>query len=284
MSEETKLEPIFKSPIDLSRYEDVYLKEYGWDYVFDGEYTTSDKEQSLLCRTIFTNIIPLISNFDSEVYPRDEISILIKNDSGLSKTFLFDVMHNPKKRKQPYAQANYLSIDIDEVNFIDIYHTIGNFAPIPRTVVTRYFGPRLQGIHLNLNELWPWFLKFLKDNWEDFPTKVSELISFNEYMNLSCQHLYFESVFTGFYDEYKETDLSNIDWLSLINSWNEEIDGERFDNKLISFNTLLDFADKTNDEKATDVLEVYKQIRFLIEARGRCIYYLAQKAQERKTL
>ena len=40
-------------------------------------------------------------------------------------------------------------------------------APVPKTIVSKNYGPNLQHIHKDLNELWPWFLKFLQDNWKD---------------------------------------------------------------------------------------------------------------------
>ena len=96
-----------------------------------------------------------ISKFNN-VKLSDKISISVGNDE-VTKDFLFDVMNNPQNG-QPYNNSDY------NLLFEDIYHTIGNFAPVPKTIVTKYYGPNLQLLHKDLNELWQWFLKFLKDN------------------------------------------------------------------------------------------------------------------------
>ena len=133
-----------------------------WNYNFEKEYSKRDCEQSVLSQLIFIKLYKELGNIENAIMLKDGISICVKKGKK-EKSFLFDVMNNPNSC-QPHFQAECKNYNNGKMLFGEIYHTIGNFAPIPRTVVTRYFGPSLQGIHLNLNELWPWFLKFLKDN------------------------------------------------------------------------------------------------------------------------
>lgn len=187
-----------------------------------------------------------------------------KNDT--SKTFLFDVMHNPGKSFRPCQQARKLNYNNGEMKFEKIYHTIGNFAPVPRTIISKNYGPNLQQIHLQLNELWPWFLKFLKDNWEEFPTEVAEIMTFEEYMVFTCQQMYFSNIFKSVYDIYNEN--SNVCWKCIIQQTLKCNISK--DDTLISFNELL------KSDNVGNIEELDKMIMFLIELRGRCIMHLLQ--------
>ena len=169
-----------------------FLKDNNWEYDFvkNTEYTISHGEQSFLSRMIFCHLFEKMDSlYMCELPKGDDIAIQV-GKKGRSELcyFLFDVMHNPKKSCQPSDMSEAVGI---EMSFEKIYHTIGNFAPIPRTVIYKRYGQNLQFIHRALNELWCWMLKFLKDNWKCWPTKVDDLISFEDYMILSCLHLYF---------------------------------------------------------------------------------------------
>ncbi|MCJ0550573.1 hypothetical protein MMJ62_05675, partial [Enterococcus cecorum] len=187
-----------------------------------------------------------------------------KNDT--SKTFLFDVMHNPGKSFRPCQQASKLNYNNGKMKFEKIYHTIGNFAPVPRTIISKNYGPNLQQIHLQLNELWPWFLKFLKDNWEEFPTEVPKVMIFEEYMVFTCQQMYFSNIFELVYEIYNEN--PNKCWKGIIQKTLECNISK--DDTLISFNELL------KSENVRNIEELDKRIMFLIELRGRCIMHLLQ--------
>jgi hypothetical protein len=73
----------------------------------------------------------------------------------------------------------------------------------------------------------------------------------------------YKEIFDEFYREH--INLSEIDWEKKVKQWNKQIDDVDFAGKLVSFNYLFE----SNDFK-----EIDKQIRFLIEARGRCILSL----------
>lgn len=244
----------------------TFLKKENWYYDFEkeDEKTKSGYEQSDLSRKIFKN---LILYFDKNYICQlnsDEISIKIKKGNFESE-FLFDIMHNPNKPHQPYYLAERKN---QNLTFRSIYHTIGNFAPIPRTIITKYYGPNLQFIHKNLNELWCWFLKYMYENWDNWPTKIHEKISFKDYMILSCQHLYYKSIFDKFYMENRDKSLNKINWQKYVKDWNEIIKEDTFEDTLISFNHLFELE---------NVTEIDKRISFLIEARGRCILFLLKQ-------
>lgn len=245
---------------EINEWKDGYSKflisKNSWKYSFENEYSKKDCEQSILSQMIFMNLFMKINGLcEADMY-RDGKSINI-NVNGLEKQFLFDIMNNPNKGNQPYIQAEYC--DYKTIKFKELYHTIGNFAPVPRTIVSKYYGPNLQVIHKDLNELWPWLLKFLQDNWDVFPTKIYEIMSFREYMRYTCQEMYYAKIFDECYTKYQK----NADWDSIINSI---ILGSKIlnDDTLITFNDLFD---KKNIE------EIDNRISFLIELRGRYIIY-----------
>lgn len=254
-----------------------FLKDNNWkyDFVKNEEFSTSDAEQSFLSRMIFCHLFEKIDSLYMCELPRgDNIAIQVSK-KGRSELcyFLFDVMHNPKKSCQPADMGEAVG---SKISFGKIYHTIGNFAPIPRTVTYNNYGQNLQFIHSALNELWCWMLKFMKDNWKCWPTKVGEIISFEDYMILSCQHLYFQEIFDEFYPLYSNKSLEHVKWSECITEWNTKIRSEKSDCLLLSFDDLFDKLPKNKKrqvckEDKNIIKEIDKRISFLIEARGRCI-------------
>lgn len=250
-----------------------YLNNSNWDYNFESEYSQGDCEQSILSQLIFIKLFEkLFINSSSKLKDKRTISITLNNFKDKECFFLFDVMHNPKSG-QPYNNAQKKNINLD---FFNIYHTIGNFAPIPSSIISHNYGPNLQKIHYDLNELWPWFLKFLKDNWTEFPTKIIEFMTFEEYMDYTCQKMYFSRIFNKFYAIYNETIYSsyyeNVNLDSLWEPLLEQLSIEKIEPSdiLITFNEL--FEDQNLEE-------INKQIRFLIEFRGRYIIYILKANQ-----
>lgn len=248
---------------EINQWKDGYSKflisKNSWKYSFENEYSRKDCEQSILSQMIFINLfMKTCGSCEADMYSGGK-SINI-NINGLEKQFLFDVMNNPNKGNQPYTQAKYC--DYKSMKFKELYHTIGNFAPVPKTIVSRYYGPNLQLIHRDLNELWPWFLKFLQDNWEFFPTKVYEVMSFREYMRYTCQEMYYANIFNESYTKYQ----NNSTWESIINDIS--------DNKFLENDTLISFNDLFEKK---DIEEIDNRISFLIELRGRYIIYCLNK-------
>lgn len=247
------------------------MNDISWDYNFENDsYGDNDGtigyEQTELSKSIFAELFSQ-NGFPAVLKPNDGIAISVKNNN-VEKDFLFDIMHNPN-RCQPKQQAKFHNYNKGVLRFETIYHTIGNFAPVPRTIVSKNYGPNLQMIHRYLNELWPWFLKYMNDNWCEWPTKVQELLSFKEYMICSCQQMYYKNIFDEIYGKFTENGNGfKIDLAKEILSWNNQIKANSFDENLISFNGLF--------EKG-NVHEIDNQIGFLIQLRGRCITYLIKK-------
>lgn len=237
-----------------------------WNYNFEKEYSKGDCEQSVLSQLIFIKLYKELGNIENAIMLEDGISICVEKGKK-KKGFLFDVMNNPNSC-QPHFQAECKNYNSGKMLFGEIYHTIGNFAPIPRTIITKYYGPNLQLIHRDLNELWPWLLKFLQDNWGEFPTKVYELMTFKEYMKYSCQQMYFNNIFDQLYRMYREYE-GEVKWEKIIEQLTtKEISEE---DTLISFNELFE---------ENKIEEIDNQIKFLIELRGRYIISLLKKTSQ----
>ena len=233
----------------------------------EGYLESTHYEQSILSQLIFVEIFKN-QKLSAEIY---ECGLSIKVKKGMvEKEFLFDVMHNPKRGCQPCQQAILNKYNSGKMNFESIYHCVGNFAPIPRTIISRNYGPQLQKIHENLNELWPCFLKFMQDNWMCFPTDIYELMSFKDYMKYSCQQMYFESIFNKLYSIYtkNESKTDNM-WNEILKELSNTVIAEQ--DKLISFDDLLKKGDIEKIE------EIDKRITFLIELRGRFMISLLKK-------
>ena len=249
-----------------------YLKSTEpWNYDFENgkeKYLeNTDYEQSILSQLIFIEI------FKSQKLSADicECGLSITVNKGtVKKTFLFDVMHNPKRGCQPCQQAILNNYNGGKMQFENIYHCVGNFAPIPRTIISKNYGPRLQQIHEYLNELWPCLLKFMQDNWMCFPTDIYELMSFKEYMKYSCQQMYYERIFNKLYCIYNASENKTDNrWDKIIRELANIVIDEQ--DRLRSFDNLL----KKSDIEMIE--EIDKRITFLIELRGRFIIYLLKK-------
>lgn len=84
-----------------------------------------------------------------------------------------------------------------------ISYTIGNFAPIPNL---KEKGRHLQQIHRDKNERWDFLLDYCRKNWKKY--SCSSAISYNEYMKLTCQQIYFQEI----YDDLFEKNLITESW------------------------------------------------------------------------
>ncbi|MGN0484168.1 MAG: hypothetical protein ACI4HI_11515 [Lachnospiraceae bacterium] len=237
-----------------------------WKYDFkkgnEGYTEKTDCEQSILSQLIFVEVFNK-QKLSAEICESGKSIKVGKNK--VEKIFLFDIMHNPKSGCQPCQQAVLYKYNNGKMKFEDMYHCVGNFAPVPRTIIANNYGPRLQQIHEYLNELWPCFLKFMQDNWLCFPTDVSELMSFKEYMKYSCQQMYFEDIFNKLYDIYNDTNDKEYDkmWEKILDILSSAVIDQQ--DKLISFDDLF---------RKHNIKEIDNRILFLIELRGRFILSL----------
>lgn len=173
-----------------------------------------------------------LMDFDTDIILANKIKIE-KNDL----VFHFDLMNH--MRNDEYEN----------------YYSIGNLAPIPAKRIPyltkdgKDVSAHLQFIHRWNNEKWDLLLKHLKNNWN-----IKDL-AFNKYMMDTCQQLYFKRIFESFYNEYKHKNLNKIDWNQYVSDWNILIKEDE-NMELVSFDYGNDYREK---------------IKFLIEARGRCI-------------
>jgi hypothetical protein len=63
-------------------------------------------------------------------------------------------------------------------------------------------------------------LEYCKENWDKWDEGIID-ISFNEYMKRTCQHLYFEEIFSDFRNEYgNKLEKNNIEGVGEILSVN----------------------------------------------------------------
>ena len=207
-----------------------YIDPKNWEYSFKQEATVSDPEQSFLCRYVFAKLMG--TNTDN--IPANKIYIENKGT-----TYHFDVMNNLNGKT---FEKNYK-------------YTIGNFAPIPAVKFNYILDDEttikahLQLIHKWKGEKWDDLLRHMKANWDN----CVGTSSFAHYMMDTCQQLYYEDIFTSFYDE--KPDLNKVNWSDRVCEWNKYIN----DNEELEIISLDDSKDS------------YDKIKFLIAARGRCI-------------
>ena len=239
-----------------------YIKKNQWFYNFENEDTVSDCEQSFLSQMIFGNLLKSQGYFDFTV---DRRTIFVYRSDNEKIKFYFDVMNNPKGDHELGRKAKAKK-DCEEiwVKWYNIYHTIGNFTPIPWPLIPCPNNPQntfnLQKKHNWLNERWDKMLKYCRENWDTWDKNVID-ISFDEYIKRTCQHLYFEDIFVDFKKEYgnKLDKITSEEWEELVRSWNDKIDEDKC-------KEILTFEG--------DIKEIADKIVFLIEARGRCIISL----------
>lgn len=175
-----------------------------------------------------------------------------KDKKGNPLAFHFDIMNNSNE-KNWRLQNQKVSIEKLE-RLKNIYHSIGNITPIPWFKVDdgRFINGQL--LHKALNERWDLYLKTLKFNWKVW--NIENPLTFEEYMILTCQQMYYEEIFNIVRDkEVKDIKIEDVMF------WNNKI---KESSALISF-----FSD---ENKSIDV--VIDIIIKLIEIRCRVIYLL----------
>lgn len=192
-------------------------------------------EASYLCHGIWTKIMNNESN-EGNLYSSN---YFYWNNKIL---FHFDIMNNPKK--QSCGLANCCSDqELDE--WTKIYHTIGNMTPIPwfkidkptpkdKKQIHRYING--QRLHLALNERWDLFLNLLKNNWSHWCDENS--FTFEAYMLLTCQQIYYSDVYNNFKKEIKD-----IHKITLETS-------KQWDKMITNKSKLISFSEIPNDESS----------------------------------
>lgn len=270
-----------------------FVSEQKWDYDFKNEISCGDLEQSHLSQYIISKL------FDFKEYReidyKDNKTIL-KYGEDEELILMYDVMNNPKTTKalgceirkncfvskptgiKKYKQLKELENEEMKneklykkwLNFFSIYHTIGNFVPIPKLDLNFPSGRR-KNINSNIHaiecqERWDKTLKWIKVNYN--VCKFPRELSFNDYIIYSYQHLYVKDIFLEFiaesYDsKEKKIKFEKVNWDEKIKEWNKKI-SEYKEIEIISFNEI-------------DITKVVENIEILIEARGRCMFHMLKK-------
>lgn len=226
----------------------AFLDKENWDYNFEYENTVGHCEQSFLSQMIFGHLFK-IQGYHKFLMNRYYMYV-IGDDKKLF--FHYDVMNNPNTIHELGRKVSNQESENKRKEWKKIYHTIGNFTPIPWPKKVN-----LQLKHKNFGERWDRLLEFLQNNWNDWD-KSGMTDTFEAYMKITFQQLYFADVFEKFKEQHN-SDLKYIskeEWKVIIVAWNEEIDNSKCLD-IVSFNG--------------NIAEVMDNIMFLIEARGRCI-------------
>jgi len=237
----------------------IFMKDNNWKYDFKEEFPKSlDSEASWLSQFIFKKLF----EYKFEMYIEGISKISMKMDDSIK--FSFDLMNNPKPSSRDFyrigSNAEKRCPPLFEV-WKAISHTIGNFTPIPNL---KENGRHLQQIHRDKNERWDFLLDYCRKNWKRY--SCSSKISYNEYMKLTCQQIYFQEI----YDDLFEKKLNNRkleeihaqEYYEWIEEWNKMIDKK---NDL----TLLSFGEKSTEMK--DIEDIVKIICILIQVRSHMI-------------
>ncbi len=178
-------------------------------------YGNHDIEASYLCVGIWSllmNGMPLSEKTYSNGW--------LVYDSGSNNKpmiFHFDIMNNPKKAKGKYSCGLFDGLNEKDLNTLKgIYHSIGNMAPIPWFSVEGKHSINGQVLHKAVDERWDIFLSLLKNNWKSW-NKDNPEFTFEEYMKLTGQQIYYQTIFDECVNSNKPIDENTIE------EWNNRI-------------------------------------------------------------
>jgi hypothetical protein len=186
--------------------------ENNWLYNFNSEAPhpkKQDCEARYLSQMFFSNLIKAIDNSFGMQVAGDRYAYIIKD----TQKWLvhFDVMNNPKECHD-FGKSIKDFFEEEWKKWNEYYHSIGNLTPIPRPTLGRAAN-NLQGIHNNkLGERWDNFLKYCQSNWDTWiqDKKYNEGISFEVYMKLTCQLIYYKSVYASFTKKFGNCSIMEI--------------------------------------------------------------------------
>lgn len=238
-----------------------YIDDMNWNYDISEEYTEAEVENRHLSMKFFQELIKKFygNKYDVEIY--DNGCLLIVDQNGRKNFFRFDIMNNPKIKHILGKEAK-IKVPEKRLEWESIYHTIGNIAPIPRKK-PKGKNISLQIRHNNLNERWDLFLEDLRKEWHGWENGKDKLtISFNDYILMTCQQMYFkknyEDIVKIMGNRRKVDDLKDEELLDLYNKWKSKRLDES--DEIISFDG--------------DIEEAVDRILVLIQLRGRLMMLL----------
>lgn len=216
-----------------------------------------DIEASYLCHGIWAKLMKSTKNNGN---PYTKNYLIWNNGSKKSDLiFHFDIMNNPKSKSCGLAKM-YLDNNTEKNEWKEIYHSVGNMVPIPWFEVDGNHFIDGQGLHKSLDERWDLYLQLLKDNWKVWGKDIS--ITFEEYMKLTCQQMYYKEIF----EDISKGKIEDIN-IEDINNWN---------NKIQENSPLISFSLKKYDNIDSIVEDIIK----LIKIRCRVIYLLLSEKKE----
>lgn len=231
-------EAVKKGVIEFCKFEDNWYINLSDN---ESRNCKTDLEACFLCHGIWTEIMGNCYN-DQNPQSGNSFNWCSEKDSSKNNTtiFHFDIMNNASISTNNlgcYLAKKCSKEKLDE--WKKVYHTIGNMAPIPWFEIYSNGNVSInsQFLHKALDERWDFYLQLLKNNWSDW--NHNERMTFEKYMILTCQQMYFEDIFK---------DIKNIDVITIddICGWGNKINEG---SKLIcltpsGIETVNDVADK----------------------------------------
>lgn len=187
-------------------------------------------EASFLSHGVWTKIM---ENKSNKGMPYSDNWFLWKSSENemTEVLFHFDVMNNSKCNNKKYSSGLFRICCEDERKLVEeIYHSIGNIAPIPwfETMGGNYIDG--QKLHASVDERWDIYLQLLKDNWISWNSVSKYPLTFEKYMILTCQQMYYKDIYNVVKDTLvKDITIKDIDY------WNNMITEE---SQLLDFSTI----------------------------------------------
>ena len=222
-----------------------YIEDCGWNKTLDGESKNNncDIEACYLAQQIWTIVMENEANLGK---PFSSNELDWKKDDYEIVKFHFDIMNNPSVKNQKYSCGLARACSEDKRDeWKGIYHTIGNMAPIPWFKIEGEHFINGQNVHKALDERWDLYLSVLRNQWRDWINSAEPKLTFERYMEITCQQIFFQSVFDSV-GEVNKIKLEDVE------KWN----------KMITPNTpLISFSDSNEDTTDKMVDKIIKTIK-----------------------
>lgn len=265
-----------------------FLKKDGYDIKDDPNKRNSqvDVEASWICHAIWETLINVpytdSPDTDSSLVADHMIETIIWGNYMIwkgredreNRRFHFDIMNNPKEYNNSFSCGLFSIMDPPtRKDCLNIYHNIGNMAPIPWFIPNGTKAINSQSLHKSLDERWDLYLRVLRSFWSEWSMEWE--IGFEEYMKKTCQQMYFCIPISGSIPDSKGNEIrfNNIDTMpeeeykefkegidpELINKWDKYIDEYKDETpklELVSFSHLSDGGCKSIGIKIKRLIEI----------------------------
>lgn len=244
-----------------------FVEEKNWKYDFANEINQpkrQDAEARYLSQYFFQNIIQCIDSSLEVEITDDRYMYVRHNDS--QTIFHFDIMNNPKI-KHAFGKNIKSNCEFQWQEWDGIYHTVGNITPIPWPKL-KYGNINTQELHKALDERWDLFLQLCKNEWTIWEN-YSVTMSFECYMKITCQQMYYKKVLLLIKDRLDNRYINNVTDEELIEWFQEWNKFDYKDEELISF-----------DE---DLINTVEDILLVIEIRGRLMLKILDRGMNEQS-